>query len=225
MRAEILVVIPTCNRPALCRRAVDSLLAQQSKDWVLVIAKNGGSRDLDRYFRTLKAKLNDARVRMLVLPEAGLGYALNEAVGRYGDYEYFAVLEDDDEWKPEFLATLRDAMVTTGADVVHCRQRQTPEPKQSDGAPMDKERLRIVNWINFPMCLFRMELFGRLRGFTNAAGPATDWDWNLRCVAAGARYEFIDRALVTHHWHDDNYCVKVDGRPFVMERLHRGVYG
>ena len=164
-------------------------------------------------------------MRMLVLPDSGLGYALNEVVAHYGEYEYFAVLEDDDEWDPGFLRTLRKALVAGGADVTHCRQRQVPECRQSDGAPMDRVRIRAVNWINFPMCLFRMQLFHRVGGFTNAAGPATDWDWHLRCIAAGARYEFVDRPLITHHWHGDNYCVKVDGRPFVMKRLAEGVYG
>ena len=58
MGSGILVVIPTCNRPTLCRRAVDSLLAQEECDWSLVIAKNGGGVNLDRYFRTLKGRLN-----------------------------------------------------------------------------------------------------------------------------------------------------------------------
>ncbi len=222
---KILVIIPTYNRPAMCGRAIESLRRQDFQDWLLVVAKNGGAKHLTDYVNALGDQLAQPRTRLLVLPEKGLGYALNEAVRHFGTPPFFAVLEDDDEWAPEFLSTMYRYITETGADAVHCMQIQEPDNKQSNGAPMDKARIRMVNWINFPMCLFRVDMFHKVDGFCNDAGPATDWDWHLRNLAAGARYEFLNQVLVRHHWHGSNYCVQVDGRPFVMERMQQGFYG
>ena len=90
---------------------------------------------------------------------------------------------------------------------------------------MDKRFIRRENWINFPMCLFKADLFERVGGFCNEAGPATDWDWHLRCLKAGARYQFVPQTLVTHHWHGGNYCLGTNNTRFIRQRMEAGVYG
>lgn len=211
----------------MCHRAADSLLRQSFDDWELVIAKNGGTSQLAEYEDALAGVLVDPRATLLVLPGKGLGYALNMACQEYlRGHDYFANLEDDDEWFPEYLRTMVRVAERTGADVVHCKQRQVPRHAQSNGNPMDSKAIRGHNWINFPMCLFRAELFDKVGGFCNEAGPATDWDWHLRCLKAGARYEFVDKVQVTHYWHGDNYCLQdKGGRAFIERRMKEGVYG
>jgi len=224
--SKILVVTPTLERPTMCARAVRSLLRQDFAAWELVIAKNGGGDHLADYVAALGDVLGNPRVRMVILPERGLGYALNQALDPFlGEtHEFFAILEDDDEWHPDFLRQMYRAARATCADVVHCLQRQVPSRRQSDGGPMDGQKIRRFNWINFPMCLFRASLFDRAGGFSEEAGPATDWDWHLRCLRAGARYHFVPRVLVTHHWHGNNYCLLEDGAPRVLRWIQEGRY-
>lgn len=220
--ARVLVIIPTVDRPKMCRRAVDSLLQQTYRDWNLVIAKNGRG-SLGLYENAIASLLVRPRIRLLALPGQGLAYALNETLQAFGaSYEFFASLEDDDEWDPHFL----EAMVQTlekGGDVAHCLQRQVPNQKQSNGGPMDKHMLRVHNWINFPMCLFRTSLWGDIK-FCPGAGPATDWDWHLRCIQARAVYKFVPKTLVTHHWHGKNYCLQANHAAFIKARIAKGVY-
>jgi len=229
--SNVLVVIPTLDRPKMCRCAIESLLRQKFANWSLVIAKNGGAHHTVEYVKALSSPhdmLNDPRLRMLVLPQSGLGYALNEAFSAFaGGYKYFTNLEDDDEWDDQFLVTMVKTLDETGADVAHCLQRQEPDQKQSNGGPMNAAMLKRHNWINFPMCLFRTETIKRAKGFCNEAGPATDWDFHLRALQAGARYEFVPQVLVTHHWHEANYCIvdREKGKEFVTKRLKEGVYG
>ena len=222
---KVLVIIPTLERPEMCARAIRSLVAQQYNNWTAVIAKNGGNRYLSRYKVELGGLLNHPRITLYVLPERGLGYALNEIAIRFlGFNGSFAVLEDDDEWDPGFLPTMTRELMASGADVAHCLQRQTPKQKQSAGGPMHKERLKRQNWINFPMCLFRSRLYFETGGFSKEAGPATDWDWHLRCLKANAKYHFVPETLVTHYWHGSNYCTKVDGRPYIVGQMEQGEY-
>ena len=225
--ARVLVLIPTISRPALCARAVQSLLRQNFAAWDLGIVKNGGDSNLEEYVQHLGDTLEHSRVRLLVTHARGLGNALNEGIEyfRQGEHKYFANLEDDDEWHPDFLHTMYREAGRTGADVVHCLQQQEPSQRQSAGGPMDASTIRRRNWINFPMCLFRTDLFDKTGGFCNEAGPATDWDWHLRCLKAGARYHFVPHPLVTHHWQGDNYCLRVNNNKFIQRRMQEGVYG
>lgn len=209
----------------MCRRAVDSLLQQTFTNWDLVIAKNGKG-SLGLYEDAMASLLSYPRIRMLVLPGKGLAYTLNSTLAAFGQgHEFFANLEDDDEWAPEFLATMTQALAT-GASVAHCLQRQEPSRKQSDGGPMDKARIKVHNWINFPMCLFRTDLWlNRVKEtFCPEAGPATDWDWHLRCLQAGAVYKYVPRTLVTHHWHGSNYCLAANHAALIKDRIAQGVY-
>jgi len=220
--ARVLVIIPTVNRSRMCGKAVQSLLQQTYDDWNLVIAKNG-TGPLWRYHKMLGDLLEDSRVHLLVLPGTGLAYALNKTLARCGaGHEFFANLEDDDEWHPEFLETMVGAL-EKGGDVAHCLQLQKPRRRQHPGGPMDTRAIKAENWINFPMCLFRTSLWGDIQ-FDPAAGPATDWDWHLRCLQAGARYKFVPKTLVTHWWHGANWCLRANRTDFIKERIAKGVY-
>ena len=223
--ARVLVIIPTVDRPKMCRRAVDSLLQQTYTDWDLVIAKNGPGSPV-AYAQALEGLLADPRIRLMVFPGTGLAYALNSTLAAFGEgHEFFANLEDDDEWDSEFLAVMTQAL-EEGGSVAHCQQRQKPSVRQSNGGPMDRHMIKVHNWINFPMCLFRTDLWlDRVKEtFCTEAGPATDWDWHLRCLQAGAVYKFVPRTLVTHHWHGRNYCLAANHSAFIKARIAKGVY-
>lgn len=212
---KILVVTPTLNRPALCRRAVASLLAQDFRDWTLVIAKNGGTDLVDAYESHLAPYLSDPRVRLLVLPGKGIGYALNQAIREFqNDHEYFAILEDDDEWAPTFLHRMKGAVDQSGAEIALCKCRQLPEAKGGwgPGGPMRPGLILMGSWIAFPQCLFRMRVHRSVGDFAEDSGAATDWDWQIRCAAAELKHTFVDETLMTHHWHGDNYCQR-EGKP------------
>jgi len=220
---KVLVVIPTVNRPKMCARALDSLLAQTFEDWNCVISKNGGSEAFGSYVCELGDRLNDSRVRLMTLPGRGLGYALNGALAPFlSGYNAWANLEDDDEWDPRFLEVMSREL--KGADVVHCLQRQVPDRKQSNGGVMNPARLRTQNWINWPMCLWKKRTYTKVGPISEDCGPSTDWDWHLRCVQRGIRYKFVADTLVTHHWHGNNYCIKKRYHPIVPQRIRDGFY-
>jgi len=198
-------------------------MRQKHKDWNCVIAKNGGSKCLSSYVDSLGPRLDDERVRMLVLPGRGLGYALNQALGPLLDeYDAWANLEDDDEWHEDFLKVMWENL--PGHDVAHCLQEQVPVTKQSNGGKMNTASLKRRNWINWPMCLFRSRVYREVGPISEDSGSATDWDWHLRCTSAGFKYKFVNTALVTHHWHGKNYCLSEKTNTNVLERIREGVY-
>ena len=227
MSSDVLVIIPTYDRPSLCKRAIGSLVAQDFEMWDAVILKNKGTHRLQEYVGELGDFLDHPRISMCVVPGSGLAYALNQACRHFlTGHEYFASLEDDDEWDPGFLRVMANELDCNSnvADVVHCLQRQEPMPRQSDGGKMDKDEIRRHNWINWPMCMWKAKVWRGIGGFCEDVGPAVDWDTHLRALARGFNYRFVNNTLVTHHWHGGNYCLEVEGKGAIMKRMERGIY-
>ncbi|OWY60165.1 hypothetical protein B7486_70635, partial [cyanobacterium TDX16] len=109
---SVAVLMPSMDRPHLIGRALDSLLAQTRADWTLTLALNGLSEDHRKtgYPLALATYLDDPRITVIDAPETGIPQALNAALAVTPPSDYLAVLEDDDEWHPEFLASLTAAL-------------------------------------------------------------------------------------------------------------------
>jgi glycosyltransferase involved in cell wall biosynthesis len=95
------VIIPTRDREALLRQAVESVLAQTYGDWELIVADDGSTDGTREYLEGCA----DERVRPLFLgqgrnsPCRGRNAGLRRARG-----DWVAFLDDDDLWLPEKLA-------------------------------------------------------------------------------------------------------------------------
>lgn len=235
MSGKVLVVIPTLNRPKLCARAVESVLRQKYWDWYLVVAINGMPECMDDW-AIKEQKYKDAigdlplgKGHYMSCHEAGLGVTLNAVLkpallGECQQFDYWMNLEDDDKLYPDYLKVMVDALETSGADVVNCLQRQEPRKLQSAGGAMNADYLQSRNWINWPECLWRREVYERVGPVAEDVGPATDWDYHLRAVKAGIKYHFVGQTLVIHHWHNDNYCLHVDGKGVIAKKKAEGAY-
>ncbi|MGH3715335.1 MAG: glycosyltransferase family 2 protein [Micromonosporaceae bacterium] len=100
---DVTVVIPTRGRPRLVTRAVRSALAQSHRDLEVVVVIDGP----DEATAAALAELDDPRLRVVQLDASGgapnaRNVGVREARGRW-----VALLDDDDEWHPEKLATQR----------------------------------------------------------------------------------------------------------------------
>ena len=242
MSSKVLVVIPTLNRPELCARAVQSVLMQNYKDWYVIVAMNGFPECLDEWevketqYQDAIGKLPLGKGHFMSYYAAGLGMTLNAVLepallGKHQQFDYWMNLEDDDVLDPEYLEIMVDALDSDpDVGVVNCLQRQFPREIQSNGGPMNAQRLQKTNWINWPECLWRREVYEKVGAIAEDVGPATDWDYHLRCIAAGVKYHHAEVALVTHHWHDGgknnspNYCLLVDGKQYIAKKRAAGAY-
>jgi glycosyltransferase involved in cell wall biosynthesis len=104
--ALVTVAIPTYNRSALTRRAIESVVAQTFSDWVLVVIDNASSDDTEAMVRSF----GDPRIRF-ERNEVNIGHrrnitkALRAGTATPGlATPYTAVLFSDDVFYPENLA-------------------------------------------------------------------------------------------------------------------------
>jgi GT2 family glycosyltransferase len=91
------VVIPTFNRAYCILRAADSVIAQTSHDWELIIVDDGSTDDT----RELVAKRYGSQqtVRYLHQDNAGVCAARNKGIAA-AQGEFVAFLDSDDVWEP-----------------------------------------------------------------------------------------------------------------------------
>jgi glycosyltransferase involved in cell wall biosynthesis len=101
---QVSVYLPTHNRQARLRRAVDSVLAQRDCALELIVVDDGSTDDTPHYLQQLAA--GDVRVRLLRHDSARGAPASRNAALALARGEWVTGLDDDDEFLPGRLARL-----------------------------------------------------------------------------------------------------------------------
>lgn len=96
----ISIVIPLYNKEQLISNTLRTVLDQTYKDFEIIIVNDGST---DGSVAEVE-KFNDSRIRLIHQENAGVSVARNRGIqDAYGTY--IALLDADDEWKPDYLAT------------------------------------------------------------------------------------------------------------------------
>ena len=123
-KAKIACIIPTFKRPEGLLAAIDSVLAQDCQDFVVIIVADGSG---------LPKLPADPRIFGLSLSRNSTIAGLVRNVGiRLSQSEYIAFLDDDNTWTPRHLAASIERL-ESGADLVYTAIRR----KRRDGSQLD----------------------------------------------------------------------------------------
>src|SRR5262249_31733203 len=101
-RPEVSVVIPTRMRPELVPRAVRSALGQTLREVEVIVVVDGPDPSTRE---ALADQLADSRLRLVELETSGGAPNARNVGAHQATAEWTALLDDDDEWLPEKLAT------------------------------------------------------------------------------------------------------------------------
>lgn len=182
----ITIVIPTVDRPALLKRAIESALAQEGVPFEVLVVDDGGGAGLELARSYARADVRGiSSERRGQVPARRLGVA--EAKG-----DRIAFLDDDDWWEaPDHLARLAAVMpdepalaYASGAVVVEDDALNAIE-SMPFRAHADAETLARDNTLIVSALLFDKRLID-LHGEFDASFPYYwDWDWYLRLARAG----------------------------------------
>jgi Glycosyl transferase family 2 len=187
--------------------AIASVLAQTYRDLELVIYDGAG--DLE----ALATATGDPRVRYhrADRPRTASGrFAAAVALCRGA---YLGVLDDDDAYAPDFLATLAAALdADPGAGVAFCRT--TWDSDRGRVVPIDRRPAGVIadaapsmlrhGWVVTPShALFRRAAYDAVFGpAPMPSGVAPDVVLNVRLGLHGWRHVLVDGPLVVTRWHD-----------------------
>ena len=196
---SVSVVLPTRNRAALTRLAVESVLAQTYTDLELIVVDDGSTDDTPACL----AALDDPRLVQIRLqrPRGG-GGARNVGLERARG-EWIAFQDSDDRWLPDKLTRQLEALTAARhADprfaAVFCRYRRDGEiVPAAPAASLHGELLPALarrSLIGTPTLLVHRDVLG-VGGFDAALPRFQDWEWVLR-IATRHHIAFVDDVLV-----------------------------
>jgi glycosyltransferase involved in cell wall biosynthesis len=207
------VVIPSRDRAAWLKEAVESVLAQTMADLEVVIVLNGASVAATEAANRLAA---DPRVKVIEMAALSVPAARNRGMAAAGG-EWIGFLDDDDIWLPHKLETQLAAARATGAGVVTCNFVQfndggdiipsglTPRPPGLSFA----EALVLDNYVSGGSALIAKASIVRSIGGWDERVSCCDWDmW--RRLAFDHDIHFVDQILVRYRRHDRNRSDEAD---------------
>lgn len=154
--AQVSIIVPTCDRPELLRRALDSIRAQSFADFEVIVVDDGETPEAEQ----VVASLQDMRIRTVrhAPGRQGGSKARNTGIKEAGT-DLIAFLDDDDTWEAGKLEQQVAAMSSVGADVGFC----------VTGALVESEREQHVNHVEEGVQDFSTIALIRLNGFLTSS--------------------------------------------------------
>ena len=198
---SVSVVIPTCDRPDLLRRAVASVRAQTLTPAEIIVVDDGGVAAAPSLVGPAVHVMKNDRAR-------GASGARNcGAASARGSV--LAFLDDDDAWAPTYLATAVAKLAAERLDVV-CTDlwyryddgRELPGKSAMETLVLDDFLVRNPGLVGSNL-LIRAAAYRAVGGFNESLVAATDMDFGVRLsLHAGIRYAPLRQRLVCHYQHD-----------------------
>ena len=195
------VIIPVYGTAPFVPAALDSVLAQTYPHYEIVVV-NDGSPDSELLDRVIKPYLD--RIIYLVQENRGSSAARNAGI-KVARGEYVAILDSDDYWHPEYLASqlavfdsdrkidvVYPDAVRFGADGKNTRQFSKQHPV---GGEISFMRVLSRECEIYGGATARRETVLRVGLYDESLRTGEDFDLWLRILKAGGRIEYNDRVL------------------------------
>ena len=219
---NISVIIPTYQRRGLIARALDSVIRQSLPALEIIVIDDGstdGTADVVRR--------DYPGVKLFRQPHRGVSAARNYGIVRASG-EWIALLDSDDEWRPDKLQRQVEALTRnaeSGWKVCH-----TDETWIRNGARVNPKakHAKFGGWIFdkcLPLCcispssaLIHRSVFARVGGFDEALPACEDYDLWLRITRRYpvllveqklvVKYGGHDHQLSRRYWGMDRFRVR-----------------
>jgi glycosyltransferase involved in cell wall biosynthesis len=204
----ISVVIPSRDRPAMLREAVESVAAQTFRDFEIIVVLTGADAATKATARLLQQQHG---IRLFETKPLNLATTRNNGLA-LASGEWVSFLDDDDIWLPSKLerqlamARSEDADLVTTNWVRFFGAGQT-EIWKPHGSPLPpgltfRDALMLNNYVSVGS-LVRRDVLRALHGFDPRLRACEDWDmW--RRVSHAHRIIYLDEVLLKVRVHDRN---------------------
>jgi glycosyltransferase involved in cell wall biosynthesis len=201
------IVIPTYNRASLIARTLNTVQAQQFKEFEVLVVDDGST---DNTADVVQPFLIDSRFRYLPKQNAERGAARNYGFARaQGDYVIF--LDSDDLFHPEHLATLYTAItqqrirpnfIATKYDFDRDGQRRPSDLATLPAGQLKFDTFLQGNALACNICVQRTNSGLKLFEEDRRYAAVEDWMFFLENTQHGDVVQLVDVVTLTMNDHD-----------------------
>jgi glycosyltransferase involved in cell wall biosynthesis len=208
MTPAISIVIPTYDRLAYLRDAVNSVLAQTVSDWELIVVDDGSTDDTVAWLESLQ----DPRLRIVQHQHTACPALLRNIGIELATAEWIAFLDSDDKWLPEKLehqlhyhaAGSRFRWSYTAHSIIDAAGESRPAEQFKARKPYTgwifRELLQLDAIIALPSVFAERSLLTEVGGFDETMDFVEDYDLWLR-LALHAECGIVDEPLTIVRTH------------------------
>lgn len=230
------VVVRTCNRPFLLKRALTSIINQKYPALEIVVVDDGAYKVNPSF---LNSKNKNCKIKYLKTCQKGRSFAANRGIDA-ANGEFVIFLDDDDELYPDHVRVMINSLLE-GKTIVYsdCELSFEDYDIKSDSLTIEKQYVRFSNKFNqgllfvrnyIPlMCLcFPKFLLKEIDGFDETIDLYEDWDLLLRLSfkidfhhvpQVTAKYRFWSKGQITAKANSDTKADYYKIASKYMERL------
>jgi len=202
---HVSVIIPTYNRVQTLSRAIDSVLNQKSPVDEIIVVDDGSTDDTAN-----QISRNYPNVKLIQQPNLGVSAARNAGI-KQACFEWIALLDSDDTWKPEKISAIQQAQQTQ-PEILLFHSNEIWIRNGVRVNPMKKHR-KSGGWIFehcLPLCVIspsatvvHQSLLQSAAYFDETLPACEDYDLWLK-ICHQFPVGFLDRPLITKYGgHDD----------------------
>lgn len=194
------VIIPTYNRAAVLRRALESVFAQTRRADQVIVVDDGSTDGTEELVRRHFPEVDYVRQE-----NAGVSAARNRGIAE-AQCDWIAFLDSDDEWRPGKLERQLDKM--RQHPMYHISHTNETWIRNGRRVNEGKRHAKSGGWIFkrcLPLCVIspssvvvRHALFDEVGGFDEELPVCEDYDMWLR-ICARHPVLFLDEPLVVKH--------------------------
>jgi glycosyltransferase involved in cell wall biosynthesis len=202
---QVSVIIPTYNRAWIIKEAVDSVLAQDYKDFELIVVDDGST---DNTSDVLASYGED--VRVLFQENKGVSAARNRGVAEASG-QFVAFLDSDDLWLPkklsvqaEFFNKTPDALICQTEEVwIRNGIRVNPKKRHKKPSGIIFEPSLALCLVSPSAVMIRRDVLDREGGFDETLTVCEDYDLWLRLSCRFPVYLIEIPLIFKRGGHDD----------------------
>ncbi len=191
------VIIPTFNRGWILREAIDSVLAQDFRDFELIVVDDGSTDDTGRILDSYGQDLT-----VLRQSNRGVSAARNLGIGAAAG-QLIAFLDSDDLWLPrklsvqvDFFSSHPDAMINQTEEIwIRNGVRVNPKTRHQKFSGLIFERSLELCLVSPSAVMMRRTLFDQVGLFDEDLPACEDYDLWLR-ISWRFPVHLIETALI-----------------------------
>lgn len=224
-KTRVSVIIPTYNRGWTIGEAVDSVLAQDYRDFELIVVDDGSTDNtpevLDAYRGTIKVFRQENKG-----VSAARNRGIAEASGRF-----IAFLDSDDLWLPqklsrqvEFFNTTPDALICQTEEVwIRSGVRVNPKKRHQKPSGMIFEPSLALCLVSPSAVMIRRSLLEIVGNFDETLPACEDYDLWLRISCRFPVYRIDTPLIIKRGGHEDQLSASFGLDRFRIKAIKKSV--